>query len=162
MHECGELVLTTGGWHESSWVATRVPARVHALAGMQLASVDEPVRRVVELAGAARATDVSLSELRAEGAALEPRVSDATLSDALDRALQIHLLEERTRGYAFRHRSFARPCTRLCRGIAGTSSTGRSATQTQAGGLAANRQLQRAATVVGGGLSAEVATVVVG
>jgi hypothetical protein len=102
MHECGELVLTTGGWHESSWVATRVPARVHALAGMQLASVDEPVRRVVELAGAARATDVSLSELRAEGAALEPRVSDATLSDALDRALQIHLLEERNRGYAFR------------------------------------------------------------
>jgi hypothetical protein len=27
-----------------------------------------------------------------------PRVFDATLSDALDRALQIHLLEERTRG----------------------------------------------------------------
>jgi predicted ATPase len=70
---------------------------------MRLAVMDEPLRRVLGLAAAADATEISLSRLRAAAAALEPPLPVPALFDALDRALQRHLLEERDEGYAFRH-----------------------------------------------------------
>jgi DNA-binding SARP family transcriptional activator len=103
MHQCGEPVPARGCWHESSWVAARVPARVRTLTAMRLSSMDETLRRVLGLAAAAGATEISLGKLRAAAAALEPPVPAAALLDALDRALQMRLLEERKSGYAFRH-----------------------------------------------------------
>ena len=103
MHQCGEPVLARGRWHESSWVAARVPARVRALTAMRLSSMDETLRRVLGLAAAAGATEISLGKLRAAAAALEPPVPDAALLDALDGALRMRLLEEQKSGYAFRH-----------------------------------------------------------
>ena len=70
---------------------------------MRLALMDEPLRRVLGLAAAVGATEISLSQLRAGAAALEPPVDIPVLFDALDRALRLRLLEERGEGYAFRH-----------------------------------------------------------
>jgi hypothetical protein len=47
--------------------------------------------------------EISLTDLRTGGAALQPPVSDVALFDALDRALAIRILEERDDLYAFRH-----------------------------------------------------------
>jgi DNA-binding SARP family transcriptional activator len=106
IQQCSELVLARGGWHESSWVAARIPARVRALTAMRLASMDEILCRVLGLAAAAGTTEVSLGKLRAAAAAFEPPVSDAALLDALDRALQMRLLEERSTGFSFRYPLF--------------------------------------------------------
>ena len=65
--------------------------------------MDETLRRVLALAAAIHAAEFSLSKLLTGAAALEPPVSDGALFDVLDRALQAGLLEERTRGYAFRY-----------------------------------------------------------
>jgi DNA-binding SARP family transcriptional activator len=81
----------------------RVPARVRALTAVRLARMDETLRRVLALAAASHAAEFSLSKLLTGAAALEPPISDEALFDALDRALQAGLLEERTRGYAFRY-----------------------------------------------------------
>lgn len=101
-----ELVRETRE-NASGWTgrleAARVPARVRALTGMRLAGMDETLRRVLGLAAVAQAAEISLSKLRTGAAALDPPVSDAALFDVLDRALQTGLLEERARGYAFRH-----------------------------------------------------------
>ena len=83
--------------------ATHLQARTRALTAMRLALMDEPLRRMLELAATADAAEISLSQLRAGAAALEPPVAVSVLSDALDRALRMHLLEERDEGYAFRH-----------------------------------------------------------
>jgi predicted ATPase len=91
------------GWQDLSWLAARLPARRRILVGMRLALMDEPLRRVLGLAAAAGATEISLSQLRAGAAALEPPVDVPVLFDALDRALRLRLLEERGDGYAFRH-----------------------------------------------------------
>jgi DNA-binding SARP family transcriptional activator len=96
-------VLANGSQHQSSWAPTKVPTRVRSLATMRLSCLDETLRRVLGLAAAASATEISLNELRAGAAALEPPIADAALFDALDRALHTHLLEERGNGYAFRH-----------------------------------------------------------
>ncbi len=87
----------------SSWLAARLQTRTRALTAMRLALMDEPLRRVLGLAATAGATEISLSQLRAGAAALEPPLAVPVLFDALDRALQINLLEERDEGYAFRH-----------------------------------------------------------
>jgi predicted ATPase len=87
----------------SGWLAARAYNRTRALTAMRLAVMDEPLRRVLGLAAAADATEISLSRLRAAAAALEPPLPVPALFDALDRALQRHLLEERDEGYAFRH-----------------------------------------------------------
>ena len=86
-----------------SWLAARLPARRRILIGMRLALMDEPLRRVLGLAAAVGATEISLSQLRAGAAALKPPVDSPVLFDALDRALRLRLLEERGEGYAFRH-----------------------------------------------------------
>ena len=87
----------------STWLAARLKTRARALIAMRLALMDEPLRRVLGLAAAAGATEISLSQLRAGAAALEPPVAVPVLFDALDRALRMRLLEERDEGYAFRH-----------------------------------------------------------
>jgi DNA-binding SARP family transcriptional activator len=89
--------------HGSSWLATRLQTRTRALTAMRLALMDEPLRRVLGLAAAAGATEISLSQLRTGAAALDPPVAVPVLFDALDRALQMRLLEEQDAGYAFRH-----------------------------------------------------------
>jgi predicted ATPase len=80
-----------------------VPASVRALVALRMASVKESVRRVVALVAAAGGTEISLAELRAGAAALKPPVADAALFDALDRALEIRVLQERDGSYSFRH-----------------------------------------------------------
>jgi DNA-binding SARP family transcriptional activator len=87
----------------SSWFATRFQVRTRVLTAMRLALMDEPLHRVLGLATAIGTAEISLSQLRAGAAALEPPVPAAVLFDALDRALRMRLLEERDNGYAFRH-----------------------------------------------------------
>ena len=102
MRTRGELVLTNGSWRTAGSTATCVPARVRALVALRVAPMEENVRRVLALA-AANGMEISLSDLRTGGAALQPPVSDAALFNALDRALSIRILEERNDSYAFRH-----------------------------------------------------------
>jgi hypothetical protein len=68
-----------------------------------LAHVDRTTRRVLELVAAANLAAISLGDLRAGAGLLEPPVSHAPLLDALDRGLELRLLEERGDGYGFRH-----------------------------------------------------------
>jgi DNA-binding SARP family transcriptional activator len=103
LHQHAIEVLANGSQHQSSWAPTKVPTRVRSLATMRLSCLDETLRRVLGLAAAASATEISLNQLRAGAAALEPPIADAALFDALDRALRTRLLEERRDGYAFRH-----------------------------------------------------------
>jgi predicted ATPase len=65
--------------------------------------MDKALRRVLGLAAAAGTAEFSLGQLRAGAAALEPPLSGAMFSDALDSALRMRLLEERDGCYAFRH-----------------------------------------------------------
>jgi predicted ATPase len=99
----GSPVAADEGFQDLSWLAARLPARRRILIGMQLALMDEPLRRVLGLAAAVSATEISLNQLRAGAAALKPPVDIPVLFDALDRALRLRLLEERGEGYAFRH-----------------------------------------------------------
>jgi hypothetical protein len=99
----GSLVAADEGCQDLSWLAARLPARRRILIGMRLALMDEPLRRVLGLAAAVGATEISLSQLRAGAAALKPPVDIPVLFDALDRALRLRLLEERGERYAFRH-----------------------------------------------------------
>ena len=103
MNAYGSLVTADEGCQDLSWLAERLPARRRILVGMRLALMDEPLRRVLGLAAAVGATEISLSQLRAGAAALKPAVDTPVLFDALDRALRLRLLEERGEGYAFRH-----------------------------------------------------------
>jgi DNA-binding SARP family transcriptional activator len=79
-----------------------VPSRVRALTEACLGSLDRTVQRVLFLAAAVGTAEIPLAELRAGAAALDPPVSVEALFDALDRALDLRLLEERMTGYAFR------------------------------------------------------------
>jgi len=99
----GRPVAADEGCQDLSRLAARLPARRRVLIGMRLALMDEPLRRVLGLAAAADATEISLSQLREGAAALKPPVDIPVLFDALDRALRLRLLEERGEGYAFRH-----------------------------------------------------------
>ena len=87
----------------TSRLAERLQTRTRSLISMRLALMDDPLRRVLGLAAAAGTAEISLSQLRAGAAALDPPVGVPALFDALDRALRMRLLEERDRGYAFRH-----------------------------------------------------------
>jgi len=84
-------------------LAARLPARTRALAASRLALMDQALRRVLGLTAAAGTTEISLGQLRAGAAALEPPLTSPVVSDALDRALGMRVLEERDGGYAFRH-----------------------------------------------------------
>jgi DNA-binding SARP family transcriptional activator len=91
------------GGQEPLWSAARMPSRTRILTGMQVALMDEPLRRVLGLAAAAGAAEISLGQLCTGAAALEPPLDLPVLFDALDRALRMRLIEERSEGYAFRH-----------------------------------------------------------
>jgi DNA-binding SARP family transcriptional activator len=103
MNAHGSPVAADESCQDLSWLAARLPTRRRILIGMRLALMDEPLRRVLGLAAAVGATEISLSQLRAGAAALKPPVDIPVLFDALDRALRLRLLEERGEGYAFRH-----------------------------------------------------------
>ena len=99
----GNPASAGNGGQDPASHATRSQARTRALTAMRLALMDEPLRRVLGLAAAVGAAEISLSQLRAGAGALEPPVAVPALLDALDRALRMRLLEERDVGYAFRH-----------------------------------------------------------
>jgi DNA-binding SARP family transcriptional activator len=99
----GDLARRDDGFHGYSRLAGRLQARSHSSIGMRLGLMDDSLRRVLGLVAAAGAAEISLSQLRAGAAALEPPVGVPVLFDALDRALRMRLLEERDEGYAFRH-----------------------------------------------------------
>jgi DNA-binding SARP family transcriptional activator len=103
MLERGEVVRDRDAWHAASTGAARAPARVRALVLARLACVDEGVSRILSLAAASGATEISLSELRQAATALEPPISEGALLNALDDALEMRILEERRSGYAFRY-----------------------------------------------------------
>jgi DNA-binding SARP family transcriptional activator len=98
----GELGDDEGARRAALSVA-RVPDRVRTLAESRLASLDSTARRVLLLAAAAATTEISLTDLRAGAAALDPPVGDGALLDALDCALDAGFLEELGSGYGFRH-----------------------------------------------------------
>jgi tetratricopeptide (TPR) repeat protein len=91
-----------GGGHGSHNGDGRPPF-LSSLAVTRLAHVDGTTRRVLELVAAATVAAISLRDLRAGAQLLAPPVSDAGLLDALDRGLELRLLEERGGGYGFRH-----------------------------------------------------------
>jgi DNA-binding SARP family transcriptional activator len=103
VREMRESSASRGGQEKPAEVTERVQAHVRALVTARLARMDETVRRVLMLAAAAPTAEIPLGKLRTGAAALDPPVSGAALFDALDRALQMGLLEERAQGYAFRH-----------------------------------------------------------
>ena len=102
MCERGELVLTNRAWRTEGSLSACVPERVRALVALRVASLEESARRVLALA-AARGMEITLPDLRAGADKLQPPVSDVALFDALDRALEFRILEERNDAYAFRH-----------------------------------------------------------
>jgi DNA-binding SARP family transcriptional activator len=103
MQERSELVLQSGEWQRSPSPSARVPAGVRSLVGARMAPMKESARRVLALAAAADGREVTLTDLQIGAAALLPPVSDAALFAALDRALELGVLEERDGSYAFRH-----------------------------------------------------------
>jgi DNA-binding SARP family transcriptional activator len=103
MLDRGELAVTNGEWRQELPPSPCAPARVRSLVGLRMAPMGEGVRRALELVAAASERQISLAGLRAGGAALKPPLSDAELFDALDRALELRILEEREGCYAFRH-----------------------------------------------------------
>jgi predicted ATPase len=99
----GESAAASESPQGSWWLAAQSQSRARVLTAMRLALMDDPLRRVLGLAATVGAAEISLEQLRAGAAALEPPMAVAVLFDALDRALQMHILEERDEGYAFRH-----------------------------------------------------------
>jgi DNA-binding SARP family transcriptional activator len=87
------------GWHNGG----SRPPFLSSLEVTRLAHVDGTTRRVLELVAAANVAAISLRDLRDGAGLLAPPVSDAPLLDALDRGLDLRLLEERGGGYRFRH-----------------------------------------------------------
>jgi DNA-binding SARP family transcriptional activator len=87
---------------DSGWVAGLLPRSMRERAASLLSAADQTLRRLIGLAAVAGETEIELATLRAAASELEPPVTDAALFDALDRALQLRLLEEGLTGYAFR------------------------------------------------------------
>jgi DNA-binding SARP family transcriptional activator len=90
------------GTRASARLANCVPSRVRALAETRLATLDSTAQRILLLAAATATKEVSFANLRGGAAALDPPVGDGALLDALDRALEMRLLEEHDDGYVFR------------------------------------------------------------
>jgi DNA-binding SARP family transcriptional activator len=103
MQQRGELVRVKGSWRRVSAPSAHVPKSVRALVALRMAPLKESARRVLALVSAASEMEISLADLRAGAAALRPPLSDVALFDALDRALELRILEERNGSYAFRH-----------------------------------------------------------
>ena len=99
----GDAAAADDGVPGSSRLAAPPQTRTRALTAMRLALMDDPLRLLLGLAATADAAEISLSQLQAGAAALEPPVAVPVLLDALERALRMRLLEERDDGYTFRH-----------------------------------------------------------
>jgi DNA-binding SARP family transcriptional activator len=93
--------------------APRVPSRVRVLVRMMMGALVAGGSRVLTLAAAA-GMRMTLNDLRASAAALEPPIPDPVLMTALDQALDMRILDEHGDGYEFRH-----PLVRaaLCEGL---------------------------------------------
>ena len=103
MRENGHLVLTDGHWELLPTAVATVPRRVRDLVQTRVAHMGEEVRRCVSLAAVA-GMESSFTLLHAAAAgAFQPPISEERLLDALDRAMEAHLLEGAGDGYAFRH-----------------------------------------------------------
>lgn len=89
--------------YQSSTLPAGVPIRVRARVELRVSQLDESTRRVLAMVAAAGERAISLDELRAGAAALAPPVWDGAVFDALDRALELRILEEREGAYSFRH-----------------------------------------------------------
>jgi len=100
---CGDSAGPRAGAHEPGWPGASLPVRARTLTALRLALMDRAMHQVLGLVATVGETEISLSQLRAAAAALEPPLSVPVLFDALDRALRGCLLEERAGGYAFRH-----------------------------------------------------------
>jgi DNA-binding SARP family transcriptional activator len=81
----------------------RAPAARRAYTALRPTLKDEALHQVLGLAASVDGSEVSLSQLRVGASALEPPLAVPVLFNALDRALRMHLLEERGGGYAFRY-----------------------------------------------------------
>lgn len=103
MLELSELLPARGSWRMSPHRSQCVPARVRAHVALRVAPMAPSARRVLALAAAVPGPEISLVELRAAAAVLEPPLSDTALFHGLDRALETRLLEEREGGYGFGH-----------------------------------------------------------
>jgi predicted ATPase len=84
----------------------RVPRSTRTRVTRRLEPEGGTLRRLLALACAAPETEIPLSWLRAAATALDAAVSDDALLDALDRAVEIGVLEESESGYTFRHSLF--------------------------------------------------------
>lgn len=80
-----------------------VPPRVRFVVAAHLRGLDAAARRVLAVAAAAGTAEVPLEGLLGAAAGLESPITPAAVFEALDRALSFQILEERGRGYAFRH-----------------------------------------------------------
>jgi predicted ATPase len=87
----------------SSAASPGVPSSVRARVAQRVADVDQNVRRVLALAAAGNGKGITFAALRTGAAALHPPLSEVAVLDALDRALELRILEERNGSYAFRH-----------------------------------------------------------
>jgi DNA-binding SARP family transcriptional activator len=93
---------SAGANPESPDGAPHVPTRVRALVRMMLGAFVAGGSRVLTLAAAA-GMRMTLDDLRASAAALEPPIPDSVLMTALDQALHMRILDEHGDGYEFRH-----------------------------------------------------------
>jgi DNA-binding SARP family transcriptional activator len=100
---CRDSAGPRAGAREASWPGAPLPVRTRALTALRLTLMDKATHQVLGLAATAGATEISLGQLRAAAAALEPPLSVPVLFDALDRALRACLIEECDGGYTFRH-----------------------------------------------------------
>jgi DNA-binding SARP family transcriptional activator len=89
--------------HRFCELAGPVPQRIRAMVSAQVRTMDQTLRRVLTLAAAGGAAEIPLSRLLAAASALEPPVCPPELFDALDRALEMRVLQEGESGHAFRH-----------------------------------------------------------
>lgn len=99
---CGDADPGAGA-REPGRSGARLPAARRAYTALRSAQMDKVLHQVLGLAASVDGNEVSLSQLRVGAAALEPPLAVPVLFDALDRALWMHLLEERGGGYAFRY-----------------------------------------------------------
>jgi predicted ATPase len=97
------LIQSGGHWQRAHLAPERVPRSIRTRVARRLELEDATLRRLLTVACAAPETDVPLSWLRAGATALDATVSDGALLDALDRAVEIGVLEESQGGYTFRH-----------------------------------------------------------
>ena len=100
MQAGGTLALVDGRWRAAAQTVARVPRGVRDLVGMRVDRMEGEARQTLNLAAVA-GMESSFAVLREAS-----ELPEGALLDALDRALEGGILEERAAGYAFRHPLF--------------------------------------------------------